>query len=53
MKRRNRDRNLDHSWTKEYKKRITGKEIVRHCKADGQEPDARLTEQGIKQAELG
>ncbi|WP_279386466.1 histidine phosphatase family protein [Paenibacillus xerothermodurans] len=26
--------------------------VVRHCKADGQEPDARLTELGIQQAEV-
>ncbi|MCA1292772.1 phosphoglycerate mutase family protein [Paenibacillus sp. alder61] len=25
--------------------------VVRHCKADGQEPDAKLTELGIHQAE--
>jgi 2,3-bisphosphoglycerate-dependent phosphoglycerate mutase len=25
--------------------------VVRHCKADGQEPDARLTELGVQQAE--
>lgn len=25
--------------------------VVRHCKADGQEPDAKLTELGIQQAE--
>lgn len=25
--------------------------VVRHCKADGQEPDARLTDLGIQQAE--
>ncbi|MEK0314841.1 histidine phosphatase family protein [Cohnella sp. 56] len=26
--------------------------IVRHCKAEGQEPDARLTESGMRQAEM-